>query len=602
MVKPDFFLIALFIVLLTVPNSIDAQSRPEPSESFWAAKSVAQREFDKAIRAIQSKLFDVDPETTVRLDRQLLTKRDPRRTYIFLPPENKLAADRFNNLKPELKRPLIRAIEKHANKLFEIASREAQTGNATWALQTFNEVLFYWPDHEKTRQVLGHRLIGEDEKQWRVKPDRLKIRRRATDNKRFNWPEKTYWLATTESFQIASRASEEQTKELARNLERWKDVWRQIFFEYYNTSKNLNRWIEGSSKPAKSRRKFDVYFFGDRNQYVETLKSEIPGIEASTGYYSDTKRESYFFYDDDPHIRDTWKHEMTHQLFQESIRTIVGPFDHEFLWLGEGIAMYFESMVDHGDYFTVGGFDARRLQYARMRRLKEQYRVSLEELSSMSRDEFQSLPEIAKVYSQSAGVTHYLMNGGRTNQSQLAAFFKLIYTGKLKRGQFLELHGESASFNSIEYNYHQFLTPPNILFFDSAANHRELALINQKIGLDELKPLIPNDKFDWIDLSACDLRKARLKPLVSLKCIGQLFLTGCILDSESVKILADIPVTELDLSGSSLTNEQLAMLGKSKSIQTLNVAGTKVTISGLKTLATSRADIKLLSNIENSDN
>ena len=563
--------------------------------SFWDSRqnleSQFQNELSSLIRDCRSKSLDTDAEFASRF----LIVRDPQRQYIFFPPENEVDANRFGNLTEAISVRLSDILEKHAAALFELATQEAASGNSAWAYQLLHEILFFWPDHRQTRKYLGHRISGDQKKSWRVKPDRLRIKRATKTEKQFNWPAKSYWVASTNNFQITSSANKEQTRELAESLQRWEDVWRQVFFEFHNSGKNLNRWIEGSSKRPISRRKFKVFFFKNHNQFVESLHDSNPGISASTGYYNDVNRIAYFFADEDPSISDTWRHEMTHQLFQETRSAKPGVFIDGYLWLGEGIAMYLESLVDHGSYATLGGFDSRRLQFARLRRLKEQFRIPIDELSSMSLPEFQALPEIAKVYSQSAGITQYLMtaDNGR-NQKSLIDFLKLAYTGKLKRSSFEDAIG--TSFRQIETGYDEFLKVENsqLAYLDPSTGNRELSLIGTKLMEDSFEAVASIANFDWLDLSACDVRGSKLLPLQSCESIAQLFLTGAVLDGQATKIIAKLEVLDLDLSGSNLTDQWLAVLANSKSLRSLNIAGTKVSAAGLRSFTASRPNIKVL--------
>jgi hypothetical protein len=594
----------IFFLLAWLPRSVAAQSDLSKS-TFWQSRNRIQLQFQKDLESITNSLHQSgNLQAATDLPSQLLADRDSFRTYIFLPPENKVGAPQWPDLDDDVRKQLLDILHKHANQLFDLARQEAtkdpDSGNAAWALQLFNEVLFYHPDHTDARRILGHRTIGDTEKQWRVKPDRLRVRRGRSQTKRFGWPAQSHLIATTENFHITSGATEEQTIELAKNLEHWKDAWRQIFFEYYNSGKNLTRWIEGKSKPPKSRRKHKVFFFPNRNDYVKTLEPTIPGIAASTGYYSDANRESYFFADTDQNIRSTWRHEMTHQLFQESVNAEVGCFNDGYLWLGEGIAMYFESLVDHGNYVTLGGFDSSRLQYARMRRLKEQFRVPLDELSEMTIQEFQSVPELAKTYSQSAGVAHCLMNANSgASQSQLIEFLKLAYTGKLKRSTFENTIG--YDFSTLENQYDKFLkvSLPQLRFFDATADRRELALIGVSLQDDSLAGIEGQKSLDWLDLSACDIRGQRLLGLKKVQDIGQLFLTAAVLDNATAKIISDLNVVEIDLSGSNIDDTGLAELANSKSLRSLNIAATKVTSAGIKAFSSARPNVKLLSNLKN---
>ena len=81
-----------------------------------------------------------------------------------------------------------------------------------------------------------------------------------------------------------------------------------------------------------------------------------------------------------------------------------------------------------------------------------------------------------------------------------------------------------------------------------------------------------------MDLSATDLRGEKLNPLESCGQLQQLFLTGCIIDKESVLAISRIAaLQELDLSGTELTDEMLKILSALPNLKAINALGTKVT-------------------------
>jgi len=384
---------------------------------------------------------------------------------------------------------------------------------------------------------------------------------------------------------------------LATQLERWNDVWEQVFFSYFDSAENIGRRIDGRAKARTRNRNYKVVLFADRDEYVRTLSRRVPGIAGSTGYYDYGMETSFFYASDDPTIEDTWRHELTHQLFQESRRSIAIPFEDQHLWLGEGIAMYFESMVDHGDYAVVGGFDARRLQYARLRRLKEQFRIPLQELAAASRTEFQGLPQLAKVYSLSAGVTHYLMDARYgASREPLIEFLKLCYQGKSNRKSFEDALGES--FQQIETEYDKFLrvSAETIDMLDAPERKTELCLIGAELADDSLSAVGRCNNLTWLDLSACDVRGTRLAALESCPKLQQLFLTGAQLDPRAVHVLAQLRIAGLDLSGTDLTDDGLQSLAANAAgLQVLNVAGTKITREGWKSFVQNRPEIQIQS-------
>ncbi len=563
-------------------------------DTDWQAKQALQHKLETLLHPIIQTCLDQGLKSTAKVLQKYLVIRDPQRQYIFLPPENPVADDRLSNdLPPEIRSKVNEILNGHAEALFALAKTEVASGNGAVAFQLLHEILFFAPNHESVRKILGHRIVPQANiESWQVSSDRFRIRRATRPNDALGWPAKTWSTASTAHFQIASRGTDVETEFLARSLERWHDVWRQVFFEYHSQSTVLENWLNGKGSQSAPRRKFKVVFFGDKDDYVAGLSRTVPGVEASTGYYSDQEETSYFFASDDRTIHDTWRHEMSHQMLQESRRSIISPFQDEFLWLGEGIAMYFESLADFGDYVTLGGFDTRRVQYARLRRIKEQFHIPLEQLSKMNRVEFQSQADLAKIYSQSAGVAHYLMNANQGQwQPRLIDFLQLSYQGKLKSGSFEKIIGKT--FDEIDAGYAEFLKIQRgqLEYLNATTTQTELALIAAPLEDDSLAKVAQCTNLSWLDLSACDVRGQRLVYLKNCEQLEQLFLTGAIVDAESIRIIAQLPIRELDLSGSNLGDSELDLLAESKTLASVNLAGTKITDQGLDQLRSRRPNL-----------
>jgi hypothetical protein len=140
-----------------------------------------------------------------------------------------------------------------------------------------------------------------------------------------------------------------------------------------------------------------------------------PQIGITLGIYFDVDRESHFFAgaEQDP---GTIAHEVVHQFFFESAarpaRRLAVAAN---AWAVEGVACYFESLVERRDErggraFTIGGPDAGRLAAARHRRVVDDYYVPLAELSALGITDLQHRPDIARLYSQSAGLAAFFID------------------------------------------------------------------------------------------------------------------------------------------------------------------------------------------------
>ncbi len=556
--------------------AVDQSSDSDASE-LWQQRVQLEKELQNQITEFQSWCADNKHDELSANAGSLVIRRDPQRQYIFLPPEHGLQIDSSNTEGAER---LVKIRREHAAKLFALAKEQAEKQNASFAFQLLNEVLFYDPDHAEVRSILGHRKLDSGDEDWQVSSDRFRIKPATRTHPEFGWAKKDYLIASTAHFDIVSKATEEETKFLAQQLERWHDVWRQVFFDYWSNPSALGRWINGKGSARIPSKKFKIVFLADKPSYVQQLARNVPGVEISTGYYDDRQETSFFYAGQDASIHKTWRHELTHQLFSETTRSTKSPFESQFLWLGEGVAMYFESLVDFDSYVTLGGFDSSRLQYARLRCLKEQFYVPLRTLSSADRKAFQANPNVAQIYSQSAGITHFLMNAEHgAMQQPLSEFMKLCYQAKLKPDTFEKLMGRP--FEKIDEQYREFLkvdskqVRENIIAPDQRS---EFALPGTPLDAAAMEQLGRCKNMQWLDLSGTDLRGTKLQALAACGKLEQLFMTGALVDQASITAIGQIAnLREIDLSGSNITDSEMSVLCKLVGLTDLMLAGTAIT-------------------------
>jgi hypothetical protein len=246
---------------------------------------------------------------------------------------------------------------------------------------------------------------------------------------------------------------------LAARLERLHQVWRQLFAGFYLSENEVRRLFAGERQPRKQVRPFRVYYHKDREQYAAELRRRQPRIAETLGIYFDANREAHFFAGPDQNLR-TLYHEAVHQLFQESkpaARQIAGAAN---FWVVEGVATYFETLTEHADgvagpYYTVGQSTAGRLPAARERML-EGYYVPLGELTQLGKDDLQRHPHIAKLYSQAAGMTAFLIDGqqGRYRES-LVRYLQAVYAGRDNDQSLAE--ATKNSYQELDAQYRRFL-------------------------------------------------------------------------------------------------------------------------------------------------
>ena len=570
-VKPPFpFFVSSLLAagMFLLPNAaLQAQS---PDAAGWKQHAELQRQLVQKI--------DEHGLTSAASD--WIIPRDPQRLYVFTPQE-KVHRPVESRLTPLL--------EEHAEKLFVLAKQRNAENQAAACFQLLHEVLFYNPNHEQVRKILGHRREGDG---WHVSSDRLRLTVGTRGQVLMNWPAKSYLICKTPHFEIVSQADEAQTRLLAEKLELWHQVWRQVFFEYWSRSSTLQRWLDGKGQARVPTKKFQVVFFKDRDAYVKQLSQWIPGIAGSTGYYEASQKTSFFYAADDTEEgaqqeQATWRHELTHQLFHESRRSVEAPFQDRYLWLGEGIAMYFESLTESPRHVTLGGFDSRRMQYARLRCLKEQFYIPVATLTALDKKGLQTHPEIKKIYSQSAGLTHFLMSSNfGTLRPRLSEFLQLSYQGKLKDDSFNKIL--EITMSDIDTAYPDFLrvTSPQVESgIVSPETRTEFAFPRTPISATALLEIGKCPNLNWLDLSASDVRGKKLAGLRGCKTLRQLFLTGCLVDGQSLKHLEGVgQLTDLDLSASSVKDSDIASLKSLPSLANLNLSGTNISDGAIPAL------------------
>jgi hypothetical protein len=266
----------------------------------------------------------------------------------------------------------------------------------------------------------------------------------------------TGWELATEHFSVITNHSLEAAARFGRKLEQLYVAWLQVCGSYALSS------LDELSSERQPRRRHEVMVFRNRAEYLQALRGEVPENVTTSGIYISRRRTAYFYVPESPDAArpafdDTVLfHEAVHQLFSEASRAIDAPGEKRNFWLIEGIACYFESLTQRDGYLTVGGTDAERFRAARYRLLNDQFYVPLEELSKMDRLSLQRHARIAQLYSQSAGLTHFLIHSehGRRRQG-LIETLKAVYSGRDNATALSEAVGQDYS--KLDEAYRQFM-------------------------------------------------------------------------------------------------------------------------------------------------
>ncbi len=552
------------------------------SANLCHAQSTTARElredFDDRLTQLAAKCDELGADEQAAVTRAWILTRGSKRQYLFTRPFEELS-----NLPPNASalvkswhRKFVELRTDHAKALFEVARQKAKQGDGTTAYQLLHEVVHHDPEHTQARRILGLNSAS---------PGRISRRSGTRTHTEFDWRRGRYWHVESQHYRITTNVSPEAGVELAKKLEAFHSVWQQVFFEYWSATASLNERFLGGSARLGSRNKLSVVLFADRDEYVEKLQRYEPQIAMSLGYYMKGERTA-FFYAGDESVEPTWFHEATHQLFQELGDAISDVGELSNFWIIEGIAVYMESFVQHDGYATVGGVDAERLQYARVRALTGEYYLSLDELVRLGREELQRHKDIRRIYTQSAGLSHFLMDGadGKYRKS-LIDFITLLYLGRSQPETLAARCGVDLKALDAEYQEFLIVVDDDLKHLNPPRAVQNLAFGRTKVTDVGVKRLSDLNRLRWLDMSftgATDDGFTKLKDCVDLQ---RLNLEGTGISDQSADIIAKFSnLEELDLSGTAITDVSVAKLSNLKQLKILWLTNTAISDSCLVAL------------------
>ena len=484
---------------------------------------------------------------------------------------------------------LVSINQRYAKKLFDYVKSCDLAKHSSLAFQLLHEILIHDPDHKEARRILGFRKTSSGK--WYRPSRKITARKATTKQSAVGWKARTYTIVDSGHYRISTTADSKTAIALARKLERWQNIWRQVYFDYWTKSGTIQRWIDGKASMKSGSSKRRVVLFKDRQEYLSTMQElGVQGAEHSTGNYND-KIKTIFFYagDDDPDVRITWLHEQAHQLFQETGVTKKGATEKVNFWLVEAIAMYMESLTEpeNKHHVTLSGIEAQRLQYARIRANRQGFLMPLKKLTAMGRDEFQRHQDVRSLYSQSAGLAHFLMNANRGEYRQaFVRMIRLAYEKRSKANSLADALG--ADYEKLDAAYRRFLVPNPKHLSDTSnrAKRTELALGAAPVTTEQLKVIADFDSIQWLQLSGTRIDDSAGKLVGGLKNLDQLFVDGTAVGDAFVAELGDLKkLTELDLANTQITDKSLDLIGRFSNLKALYLTKTKITDEGLAKLA-----------------
>lgn len=547
------------------------------------SRAALDRTFAEQLSTLAAKCDELGLKSEAQQTRDWIVRRADGREYLFLPAAEDSSAPKPSSARTSqqwfARLQTLRTAQ--ADAIFALAREDLAAHQPTAAYQLLFEVLRENPDHAEARRVLGYAKNVRG--LWRQHAGTPSAMPGGLDHPKLGWRRRSYWRLETPHYSILTNHSPKAAVDLGQRLEDFYDLWQQIFFTYWSNEEALAARLAGGNEPlARARPKLNVVLFRNRAEYVDQLSPAQPQIAMTLGIYMDEQQTAYFYAGDET-IYPTWYHEAAHQLFQESLPRLVSPGKEQNFWLVEGAAMYLESLAQHAGFWTVGGWDADRLQFARYRALGGDFAMPCAQLVTIGRDALQKSPDIRKLYAHAAGLVHFLMDGEQGKyRPALVGCLQAMYEGRDAADTLAKLTGADLAQLDREYLRYLNVTDADLAGIVSPERLRNLSLGRTEVTDAGLAALAGCTNLVWLDLSRANVGDAGLANLVGASHLQQLFLEGTKITDASLPILGKLTaLEELDLSGLAITDDGLAAIASLKRLKTLYLTNSPISDAGL---------------------
>ena len=118
--------------------------------------------------------------------------------------------------------------------------------------------------------------------------------------------------------------------------------------------------------------------------------------------------------------------------------------------------MFMESLQREDGYDVLGGLDDERVNAARYRLLHDHFYIPLGEFVDFGMAKLQKDPRIATLYSQAAGLTHFLIYYDDARyRDALVSYSSVVYAARDNHDTLARLTG--ASYGDLDKQYREFL-------------------------------------------------------------------------------------------------------------------------------------------------
>ena len=413
--------------------------------------------------------------------------------------------------------------------------------------------------HENHRHLQARRILGySDSTILQLRPTALRSKKAYPLT---GWPAGDYHSVKTAHFEITTNATAIQGVKLARELETMYSVWQQAFVEFWCNTSALKKRLAGETAQLYNNRVHRVVLFAEEDEYQQFFQQRRIGNRNSSGYYYAPTKTSFLHLGKT--VSNPWLHEVAHQLFYELGPALQNVAEEQNIWAIEGVATYMESLQNFGRFVTLGGFESKRLQFARFNTLVNQSYEPLEQLTTLGRQELGAHPNIVTLYSQCSGLAHFFLDG--KNGRYRPAFFELLRKIYTKT----DTAGSLSQLSRIAYQQ-----------FDK--EYREFLVIND----EDLSRLRPNTRLQVFCAAHGDITDNGLKSLRGQQNLTWLDVTGCSISDNSIALFRSLSgLREVMLDGTKITDASVEVLSELANLELLDLANTKVTDQAVKSLA-----------------
>ena len=555
------------------------------ADELASKREALDKSFAERLSKLAEKCDELGLNDEASATRSWHIPRAAGRQYLFLPNDGAVLKAGAAKVTQQWRDKLRSLREARGEELWQLAQQAVAEHHPAAAFQLLHEVLRESPDHANARRALGYakNIRG----QWQLAGVPTSGNGVAvpgpTDHPKLGWRRRSYWRLETPHYNIATNHSPKAAVELGRQMEDLHALWQQIFFNYWSNEEALAARLAGGNEPlARERPKMNVVLFRNREEYVQQLAPGEPKISLTLGIYMDEPRTA-FFYAGDESLHPTWYHEAAHQLFQESQPGLVSPGKSQNFWIVEGAAMFLESLQRHDGYWTVGGWDADRLQFARYRALAGDFAMPLKDLVALSRDDVQKSPDIRRIYTHAAGLTHFLLEGqGGMYRDAATDYLTAIYQARDARDTLAKLTNVETAELDQQYLRYLNVTDADLAGIVAPQSIRNLSLGRTSVTDEGLKSLAPCTKLVWFDLIGTRISDAGFSHLKGAVTLQQLFLAGTKISDASLEMIGQFrELEELDLSSLAITDDGLAHLAGLRKLKKLYLANSPITDAGL---------------------